>query len=120
MGCVASKKLFCPLCREQSRLRFQYLCDKCSFVREYTILHGREGLRHALRNAPYDARSLGRGQSSSSFMTRSNTVPNDSYNPNARFSAVNKVGTVNSAAGEPTAPPPPAPAYYAGQVLREH
>jgi hypothetical protein len=49
MGCAASnRKNACPLCREVRRSYRDLLCDKCAFVREYTVLHGREGLRQGL------------------------------------------------------------------------
>ena len=105
MGCVPTKLKFCPLCHEQSRLQSQSLCDKCSFVREYVIKHGREGVRHALRNPPYDQRSMSRHQSTSS-LTRAHTFPNESYNLTHRCSL--------SKHPEATAPPArgAAPAYY--------
>ena len=108
--------MFCPLCHEQSLVRSQRLCDKCSFVREYTIKHGREGLRHALRNAPYESRTMSRHQSTSS-LARAHTFPNETFNLNR---------SSNFKSSEATAPPPPnlappvAPAYYAGPVPRAH
>jgi hypothetical protein len=117
MGCTVSKKYSCPLCREQRRNYRDLLCDKCAFVREFTVLHGREGLRQALRGHPYEVAparaSLASAASSSSLATsritgRCNTFPgSERVMANPRFTMVKTV--------EPTAPP-----YFPGQSLPEH
>lgn len=123
MGCVASnRKNACPLCREVRRSYHDLLCDKCAFVREYTVLHGREGLRQALRGHPYDGArgtfsgtaSASAAPSTSSLATmrgtgRCNSFPGTEgrFSNNPRFTMVKAV--------EPSAPP-----YFPGQALPEH
>ncbi len=121
MGCAASsRKYACPLCRELRRSYRDLLCDKCAFVREYTVLHGREGLRQALRGHPYDGtRGTFSGMasaapSSSALATmratgRCNSFPGTEgrFSTNPRFTVAKVV--------EPTAPP-----YFPGQALPEH
>ena len=125
MGCTMSRKHFCPLCREQRRSYRDLLCDKCTFVREYAVLHGREGLRRALRGHPYTSADVNGTLRSAHLSTsslastvtgrgdvrRSNSYPGTGrYSGNPQFTIVKPV--------DPTAPP--APAYYPGQVLPTH
>ena len=117
MGCVVSRKHLCPLCRDHRRSFRDLLCDKCAFVREYTVLHGREGLRVALRRQPYDAPGLQSAAVSTSSLAaqaapargssgRCYSMP-DRYATNPRFMMVKPA--------EPSAPP-----YCPGQGLPEH
>ena len=123
MGCaISSRKYACPLCRELRRSYRDLMCDKCAFVREYTVLYGREGLRQALRGHPYDSTrgsfsgtaAASAAPSTSSLTTmratnRCNSYPGTEgqYSSNHRFTMVK--------AAEPSAPP-----YFPGQVLPEH
>ena len=120
-----SRKYFCPLCREQRRSYRDLLCDKCTFVREYQVLHGREGLRQALRGHPYEANTSATGtlrpanistSSLASCCTAGRAGRCNSYPGSGRFT-----GTPQFAIVKPVeASAPPAPAYYPGQVLPRH
>lgn len=117
-----SRKHFCSLCREERRSYRDLLCDKCTFVREYAVLHGREGLRQALRGHPYEtsANATLRSNQSTSSLAACSTAGRagrcNSYPGSGRFT-----GNPQFAIVKPVeASAPPAPAYYPGQVPLTH
>ena len=118
MGCAASRKCLCPLCREHRRSYRDLLCDKCAFVREYTVLHGREGLRQALSGHPYGSAAPGTlassdSASASSLATSRATGRSASFPGSEARNYINPRFTMVKTA-EPSAPP-----YFPGQVLPE-